>query len=68
MKQGRPRKAQAPKWIVKAQKVLKTKEQRGSEYGRFALLTKCRLPVFSLYVSREEAEDAKRLVDSRGCG
>ena len=68
MKPGRPRKAQTPKWIAKAQKILKTKEQRGSGYGRFALLTKCRLPTFSLHISRKAAEEAKRLVDSTGCG
>ena len=68
MKQGRPRKAQAPNWIAKAKNVFGTKEQPVSGSGPFALYTECQRPEFSLHASREAAEQAKGTVDSGGCG
>lgn len=57
-----------PDWVEKAHTEFKTYYRFGDGYGKFALFTACRVPAFSLHASRDAAEEAKRMVDTSGCG
>lgn len=54
--------------LRKVRTCLGVKQQLGASKGRYALISMCRTPVFSLHQSLDEAMAEKETIDDLGCG